>query len=477
VAAGDLPRLLSLLQATLDSSADGILAVDLEGTTIAYNRRFAEMWGMPEAVIRRRDERVAFARRLIKEPEPYLARIDAIYASADAESTDVIELRDGRVFERHTKPQYLDGVVVGRVASFRDVTERRRTEEALRDALAWREAVVEGSRDAIFMSDSSARFVAVNQAACELTGYPREALLEMRIPDLHDDADLDAHRRYYSRILGGEEVVSEARIRHRNGTRVDVEFNSRRVAIGGAWYVHTVARDVTARKRAEERLRQSRQLLRQLAQRVRDAQEEERTRISRELHDQVGQALTAIKMHLEASGRGAAARSPDAQAEAIHLVEQALQQIRTLSFDLRPALLDDLGLAAALGSYARRQAEAAGLKLHLSAKPLAQRPPREVETACFRIGQEAITNVVRHARARRLDVTLRRQEGVLELRVEDDGAGFAADGPPQETWGLGLLAMEERAVAAGGALEVQSRAGRGTTVRAYFPLFVTSTDH
>jgi signal transduction histidine kinase len=157
-------------------------------------------------------------------------------------------------------------------------------------------------------------------------------------------------------------------------------------------------------------------------------------------------------------------------------VDLAVQQVRTLSFDLRPALLDDLGLAAALGSYARRQAEAAGLKLHLSARPLTRRPPSEVETACFRIGQEAITNVVRHARARRLDVTLRHRDGMLELQVKDDGAGFAADGPPQETWGLGLLAMEERAVAAGGALEIQSHAGRGTAVRAYFPLLATAPD-
>lgn len=476
VAAGDLPRLLSLLQATLDSTADGILAVDLEGTTITYNRRFAEMWRIPDEVMRRRDDRVAFARRLIKEPEPFVARIDAIYASTEAETTDVIELRDGRVFERHTRPQRLDGVVVGRVASFRDVTERRRAEEALRDALAWREAVAEGSRDAIFLSDASARFVAVNQAACELTGYRREDLLGMRIPDLHDDADLDAYRRYFSRILEGEDVVSDARILRRDGAKVDAEFNNRRVAIGGAWYVHTVARDVTARRRGEERLRRSRQLLRRLAQRVRDAQEEERTRISRELHDQVWQALTAIKLHLEASSRAPGGLSPGALAEGIHLVDLAVQQVRTLSFDLRPALLDDLGLAAALGSYARRQAEAAGLKLHLSARPLTRRPPSEVETACFRIGQEAITNVVRHARARRLDVTLRHRDGMLELQVKDDGAGFAADGPPQETWGLGLLAMEERAVAAGGALEIQSHAGRGTAVRAYFPLLATAPD-
>ena len=470
-------RAWSLLQATLNATADGILVVDLDGNLVTHNRRFTEMWRLPTPLARTREARLRTVLAQLCDPQGFEVRLRALFADPKAERYDLLHLKDGRIFERYSQPQRIAGQIIGRVISCRDVTERTRAQaaaerahEELRDALAWREAVVEGSRDAIFMSDSSAQFVAVNRAACELTGYRHDELLRMRIPDLHDEADLGAYRRYHPRILHGEEIVTEARIQRRDGTKVDVEFNNRRIAIGGAWYVHTVARDVTERKRVDEQLQRSRRLLRKLAQRLRDAHEEERARLARELHDQIGQALTAIKLHLETLGRTGDAGLKGPLGEGIRLVDRALQDVRTLSFELRPAMLDDLGLTAALSSYARRQAEAARLELHLVAPPLGERPPKEVETACFRIAQEAITNVVRHARARRLEIELQSKDHMLELRVRDDGAGFVAHGLASEAWDLGLVGMEERAVAAGGALDIESHHGRGTTVHAYFPL-------
>ena len=115
-----------------------------------------------------------------------------------------------------------------------DIAERRRTEDELRQALAWQEALFEGSRDAIFISDAGSRFTAVNGAACELTGYSRDELLRMRIPDLHEDMDLHAFEAFHARILAGEEIVSEARIRRKDGRKVDTEFSNRRVVIGGS---------------------------------------------------------------------------------------------------------------------------------------------------------------------------------------------------------------------------------------------------
>ena len=142
-----------------------------------------------------------------------------------------------------------------------DIAERRRTEDELRQALAWQEALFEGSRDAIFISDAGSRFTAVNGAACELTGYSRDELLRARIPDLHEDMDLHAFEAFHARIFAGEEIVSEARILRKDGCKVDTEFSNRRVVIGGSGYMHTVARDVTIRKRAEEELRKSKQIV------------------------------------------------------------------------------------------------------------------------------------------------------------------------------------------------------------------------
>ncbi|MGB7621953.1 MAG: PAS domain S-box protein [Terriglobia bacterium] len=143
------------------------------------------------------------------------------------------------------------------VVSYRDISTRKRTEESLKQALAWYEAIFEGSRDAVFISDAESRFIAVNHAACELTGFSREELLGMRIPDLHDPADLEAYQKYHDRIMVGVEVVDEARILRKDGRKVDTEFNNRRILINEVPFIHSVARDITERKRAEAALRRS----------------------------------------------------------------------------------------------------------------------------------------------------------------------------------------------------------------------------
>ena len=143
------------------------------------------------------------------------------------------------------------------VVSYRDISTRKRTEESLKQALAWYEAIFEGSRDAIFISDAESRFIAVNQAACELTGYSRKELLGMRIPDLHEPSDLEAYEKYHDRIMVGVDIVDEAKVLRRDGSKVDTEFNNRRILINEVPFIHSVARDVTDRKRAEEALRRS----------------------------------------------------------------------------------------------------------------------------------------------------------------------------------------------------------------------------
>ncbi|MFC1556479.1 PAS domain S-box protein [candidate division KSB1 bacterium] len=148
------------------------------------------------------------------------------------------------------KPRYLAGYTT-------DITERKKAEENLNRALAWHEAVFEGSRDAIFVSDSDSKFTAVNKAACDLTGYSREELLNMSIPDLHEAAGLDAYKRFHGRIMAGEEMISEAEILRKDGSKVNVEFNNQKIIIGNKPYMHTDARDITERKRAEEALKAS----------------------------------------------------------------------------------------------------------------------------------------------------------------------------------------------------------------------------
>jgi signal transduction histidine kinase len=202
--------------------------------------------------------------------------------------------------------------------------------------------------------------------------------------------------------------------------------------------------------------------------------EEESSRIARELHDEIGQELTAIKIHLQSLQRRADASAIAAElSESIGMSDRAIAQVRNLSLDLRPSVLDDLGLAAALRWYLDRQALLSGFAAEFSVDLPPGRVPRELETACFRVAQQALTNVAQHARARRVSVELRREEKNLRLSIRDDGAGFDVAAARKRALGgqsLGILGMEERVLLLGGAFEVRSDSSRGTEVRARFPI-------
>jgi signal transduction histidine kinase len=159
--------------------------------------------------------------------------------------------------------------------------------------------------------------------------------------------------------------------------------------------------------------------------------------------------------------------------ESLQAVERVLEQVRDLSLSLRPSMLDDLGLEPALRWYTNRQAALAGLKAEFRSDGLESRLDTAIESACFRVAQEALTNVVRHAQARAVSVEMRRQDGCLHLFVRDDGAGFdVAVGREQAVLGssLGLLSMEERATLSDGGFECKSVPGQGTEIHAWFPL-------
>jgi signal transduction histidine kinase len=241
-----------------------------------------------------------------------------------------------------------------------------------------------------------------------------------------------------------------------------------------ARHVGTQLGRVVERRHAEDALRITRMQQQALSRRLLEIQELERSRIARELHDQIGQVLTAVKLNLEATQQAHAdLLRPADVAESLAAIDHAIEQVRTLSFELRPALLDDLGLAVAVGSYAKRQATKAGLDLHLHVVPTDASIRKEVETACFRILQEALTNVLRHAKARRVEVDLNEDDGVLELIVRDDGIGFTAEfrENPRSPYGrLGLLGMRERAQNVGGVFHVESQPTKGTLIRARLPL-------
>lgn len=245
---------------------------------------------------------------------------------------------------------------------------------------------------------------------------------------------------------------------------------------GRARCLRGTAQDVTERVESQKVIANSLARLQELADRLLAVQEEERRAISRELHDEIGQGLTAAKIHLQAMRMFCAecqlAVPMENLEEALSAVSRTLKQVRAMSLDLRPMQLDDFGLVAALRSLLERQAAAAGWKVHVEESLGAERFERRLELVLYRVAQEALTNVMRHARATEIWVTVRQSDSALWLSVRDNGRGFdsAATKPAQRNEGLGLLGMEERVRSVGGRIQIRSSPGGGTEVEAIVPL-------
>jgi signal transduction histidine kinase len=203
------------------------------------------------------------------------------------------------------------------------------------------------------------------------------------------------------------------------------------------------------------------------------AQEAERRRISRELHDKVGQELAALILGLKTVRKSAKRRAAVVALGRLERIAEAIgEDVHNLAADLRPSALDDFGVARALGNYAEDWASRAGISVDFHASGLdGVRFPTEVETTAYRVVQEALANVVKHARARHVSVLLERQAGDLIVIVEDDGAGFELDGHRNgHNRGLGLGVIKERAGLVNGTVEIETAAGQGTTVFLKIPL-------
>jgi PAS domain S-box-containing protein len=351
------------------------------------------------------------------------------------------------------------------------ISERNNVEAALRQSEERYRELFENARDAMYVHDLAGTYTSINHAAEKLTGYTREEIIGHHFSEFVAAEHIRYVREHFCGKLAKQgETNYEVEVIAKDRRRVPVEVSSRAIYENGVIVgVQGTARDITERKLAQDALQMfSRQLI--------EAQEDERRRIARELHDQIGQVLTAVKMNLYAVQGVCDTKEAGAHLkDNIEAVDEALRLVRDLSVDLRPPLLDDLGLVTALQWYVDRYAKRTrvGARVLIDLRDPNERFSREVETACFRIAQEALTNIARHARAKKVLLRLRKKANVLCLLVKDDGVGFDPEAlrkraPRAAT--LGLLGMQERAHAAGGRVVIASAISKGTEIRLELPL-------
>lgn len=262
---GELEQSLSLLRATLESTADGLLVVDNDGKIVLYNRKFVEMWRIPDQILALRDDNRAleYAIQQLEEPEEFLRRVRKLYGDPDAESCDVLRFKDGRVFERYSQPQRVGGRSVGRVWSFRDVTEQRRAEQAVRTSEASYRALVEHATYGIYRSTPEGHFQSVNPALVRMLRY--DSAEDLMSADIATDIYMHpAERKELIARYSDAEKIEEVEVewRRKDGTPILVRLSGRPIhsPSGEVESFEMIAEDVTDRRALEAQLRQAQKM-------------------------------------------------------------------------------------------------------------------------------------------------------------------------------------------------------------------------
>jgi PAS domain S-box-containing protein len=355
------------------------------------------------------------------------------------------------------------------------VSERSQAEAALSDSERRYRVLFESAGDAIFLMRDD-RFTDCNQKALDMFGCARHQLVgqtpyAFSPPKQGDGADSrEAALARIGGALEGEILQYEWRHQRADGTPFETEVTLSRLEIAREPHLLAMVRDITDRKRAQDEARLAFEQLRALAAHLESIREEERKRVARDIHDQLGQALTALKIDLTGLLRDLPP-DPGCQAKAdsiLRLSSETIHSVRRIASELRPGVLDDLGLVAAVewASEEFQSRTGTACSLELPAEDLHADPAHA--TALFRILQETLTNVARHAGATRVDVSLTRSNADLILEVHDNGVGIPVEKLSQGQ-SLGILGMRERATLLGGDLFIRGAPGGGTLVRVRIP--------
>ena len=373
-----------------------------------------------------------------------------------------------------------------------DVTEQLRSQEMLLEAQLQRERAVEqlreseekyrtlweASSDAVVLMGGDGRIQYANPSIARVFGYEPDEVEGRDIAMLQPPRLREAHRRAFRRYseTGVRTVdwrATEIVGLHRDGHEFPAEIGFSQLMLGGNPVFAAFIRDITERKRAQAALEAVNRRLQVLSDRVLAVQEEERRFISSELHDDVGQSLLALQLGMHRLGEIPAHESAQLLKECADIVAGVQEKLRQLSIRLHPPQLAQLGLQEALNALVSRQRATTGLDIRCSCEG----PERgvltpELETAAYRICQEALSNATRHSGAQRVEIRTKLEDDRFCLSVSDDGSGFDAASRGEiasEAGHMGLISMEERARLAGGSLELVTAPGAGTVVIAMFP--------
>jgi PAS domain S-box-containing protein len=473
-------------RAILDHSPSLIFLKDQEGRYLDINQQFERTFHLTRLDIIGKTDREIFP------PEQ----------AAAFHHNDLAVMKSGRPLQCEEVALHDDGLHTSIVSKFplrqldgtpyavcgitTDITQRKQAEVSRKESEERYRSIFENAVEGIFQTTLDGRFVAVNPALARMYGYDSPDEMIATVTDIGSQLYVDPGcRDEFIRLMQTQKEVSgfEALVYRKNGSFIWISenvrgwYNQAGVLVG---YEGTVEH-LTERKLAEERLRATLEKVRMLSGRLATVQEAERTRIARELHDELGVGLTCLKIDLSrlfatmvSEGAGVPKKVEDKIRLMVEQVDATIASVQRLATELRPAILNDLGIVAAIEWQCQDFQKRTGIPCTCvtSAEDIAMEP--ESATALFRICQEALTNAARHAQATAVTVKLEARSDFLQLVVADNGLGIP-DTTVSNRQSLGLLGMRERVAQFAGEITIQGYPGMGTTVTACLPRCLSRT--
>lgn len=337
--------------------------------------------------------------------------------------------------------------------------------------------LIEQSFEGIALINQSGNIVIWNGRLLDMLGYKEEDILRTNLWDTFSAELSKLTEGHYISKKGSRSMSFEYRIIRKNGSHFPAEINIRLLENG---MIMLAFKDIADKKSAEEmreklfdKLIEAQGVMKTLSRKLIQVQETERRNIARELHDEIGQTLTAIKIDIMNAMKRINDPGIKSQlTDTIQLAEGTLNNVRELSLRLRPSILDDLGLIPALRWYIDRQAQRTGIKARVITKQAEIKLPSEIQIAAYRIIQEAVNNIIKHSKAKNMIIEVDSQMNELHVTVSDDGLGYDVAAARKNASGgvsVGVLGMQERAELVGGWMDIISKPGKGTIIHAIFP--------
>jgi len=404
----------------------------------------------------------------------------SVLAGAIKESELKFPLRDGstKVFSIIYKPARNENdEIIGAFVTTRDITERKKAELKFETEKLFSDSLINSLPGIFYLYDQDGRFTRWNKNFETISGYTAAEISLMHPVDFYDGDEKKLVQHKMEKVFEDGIIEITAHFYTKDKKKIPYYFNGYKISLNGNNYLIGIGVDISERARAEQELHAYTQEIKKLTAHLEQVREEERTRIAREVHDELGQQLTGLKM--DASWLSKKISTEQIQIHEklsgmLSLMDHTIKTIRRISSDLRPGILDDLGLVAALEWQSVEFEKQSEIRCVFKSEVGDRQFERQLSTSVFRIYQEALTNVVRHARATRVESLFQRTSTNLILTVQDNGQGFN-DKEVKSKGTLGLIGMRERAGMAGAELDITSKKGTGTIITLKIPVALVNT--